>query len=169
MKPDVGIFNVVKVMLGGESVNFLAKAEWFKDIYVWSGAWQNIGWDAIIYLSALAGVDVQMHEAAIIDGATKLQRIRHIDLPSIKSTIVMLLILRMGQIMSVGFEKVFLLQNSLNYDASITISTYVYQVGLIDGDYGFSTAVGLLNNIVNITLLLVANTVSKKVLDESLF
>jgi len=110
-----------------------------------------------------------MHEAAIIDGATKIQRMYHIDLPSIKPTIVMLLILRMGSIMSVGFEKVFLLQNDLNYRESLIISTYVYEVGLLDGDYSFSTAVGLFNNLINIILLVGANTFSKKVLDESLF
>lgn len=166
---DTGVLNILREAMGLESVAFLSKPEWFKDIYVWTGVWQGMGWNAVIYLSALSGVDYQMHEAAIIDGASKLQRIRYIDLPSIKSTIVMLLILRMGSIMSVGFEKVFLLQNSMNYRASLIISTYVYEVGLIDGDYSFSTAVGLFNNVINIILLLLANWFSKKVLDESLF
>ena len=169
-RPETGVFNsVFRAALGLESVNWLAKPEWFKSIYVWSGVWQHMGWDAIIYLSALAGVDPQMHEAAIIDGATKLQRIRHIDIPSIKSTILMLLILKMGSLMSVGFEKVFLLQNDLNYKASVTISTYVYEIGLLDGNYSFSTAVGLFNNVINIILLVSVNTISKKVFDESLF
>ena len=169
MAPDTGIFNVVRSMAGLESVNFLSKAAWFKDIYVWSGVWQGLGWNAIIYISALSGVDPQMHEAAIIDGATKIQRMRHIDLPSIRGTIVMLLILRMGSIMSVGFEKVYLLQNNLNYRESLIISTYVYEVGLLDGDYAFSTAVGLFNTVINVILLVSANVFSKKVLDESLF
>ena len=169
-KHETGVFNsVFRAALGLKSVNWLAVPSWFKSIYVWSGIWQNMGWNAIIYLSALAGVDPQMHEAAIIDGATKLQRIRHIDIPSISSTIIMLLILRMGSMMSVGFEKVFLLQNDLNYKASVTISTYVYRIGLLDGDYSFSTAVGLFNNVINITLLVSVNKLSRRVLGESLF
>lgn len=169
MDRDTGIFNVFRSFLGLESVSFLAKAEWFKDIYVWSGVWQSMGWSAIIYISALSGVDPQMHEAAIIDGASKIQRMRYIDLPSIKGTIAMLLILRMGRIMSVGFEKVYLLQNNLNYNESLIISTYVYEMGLLGGDYSFSTAFGLFNNIINVILLVAANWFSKKALDESLF
>lgn len=167
---ETGVFNTVfRAALGKESVNWLAVPDWFKSIYVWSGVWQDMGWSAIIYLSALIGVDPEMHEAAIIDGATKLQRIRHIDIPSISSTIIMLLILRMGSIMSVGFEKVYLLQNDLNYKASETISTYVYKIGLLDGDYSFSTAVGLFNNVINIILLVSVNRLSKHLLGESLF
>ena len=153
----------------GTNQNLLLEAGLFRHIYVWSGVWQGIGWNAIIYLSALAGVDQEMHEAAIIDGATKIQRMRYIDIPSIKGTIIMLLILRMGGIMNVGFEKVYLLQNDLNYNASIIISTYVYESGLLRGDYAFSTAVGLFNNVINIILMVCANTFSKKVLDDSLF
>ena len=166
--PDTGVFNILREMMGLESVNFLAKPQWFKSIYVWSGVWQNMGWSAIIYVSALAGVDYEMHEAAIIDGASKIQRMLYIDLPSIKSTIVMLLILKLGGIMNVGFEKVYLLQNNLNTSASSIISTYVYKVGLIDANYGYSTAVGLFNNLVNVILLLLANGICKKVADESL-
>ena len=167
---ETGVFNTVfRAALGKESVNWLAVPDWFKSIYVWSGVWQDMGWSAIIYLSALIGVDPEMHEAAIIDGATKLQRIRHIDIPSISSTIIMLLILRMGSIMSVGFEKVYLLQNDLNYKASETISTYVYKIGLLDGDYSFSTAVGLFNNVINFILLVSVNRLSKHLLGESLF
>jgi len=110
-----------------------------------------------------------MHEAAIVDGANKLQRMWHIDLPSIKPTIIMLLILRMGSLANVGFEKVFLLQNDLNLTESSVISTYVYEVGLVRHEYGYSTAIGLFNTLINVTLLLLANTFSKKVLDESLF
>lgn len=169
MAPETGIFNIFRSLAGLESVNFLSKADWFKDIYVWSGVWQGMGWSAVIYISALSGVDPEMHEAAIIDGASKIQRMIHIDIPSIKGTIVMLLILKMGSIMSVGFEKVYLLQNRLNYNESLIISTYVYEVGLLDGDYAFSTAVGLFNNVINVILLVAANLFSKKVLDESLF
>lgn len=166
---DSGIFNIIIGMLGFDQVNFMGSESMFKDLYVWSGVWQQTGWNAIIYISALAGVDPELHEAAIIDGASKIQRMRHVDIPSIKATIIMLLILRIGSIMSVGFEKVYLLQNPLNYKASLTISTYVYEVGLLDGDYSFSTAVGLFNNVINVIMLLSANLFSKKVMQESLF
>ncbi len=166
---NTGVFNVLRGLVGLESIDFMAVPKLFKHIYVWSGVWQGMGWSAIIYVSALAGVDPELHEAAIMDGATKIQRMRHIDIPSIKSTIIMLFILRMGSLMSVGFEKVYLLQNSLNRPASEIISTYVYKVGLIDNDYGYSTAVGLFNTLINVILLVGANVISKKVADESLF
>ena len=169
MTPETGAFNMLRELFGLESVNFLAKPEWFKSIYVWSGVWQSAGWNAIIYISALAGVDYEMHEAAIMDGATKIQRMIHIDLPSIKPTIIMLLILKLGSMMSIGFEKVYLLQNSLNRPEASIISTYVYEVGLVDRDYGYSTAIGLFNTIINVILLISANTISKKMFDESLF
>lgn len=166
---DTGVLNILRNMVGLESVDFLGKPEWFKSIYVWTGVWQSMGWSSIIYVSALAGVDYEMHEAAIVDGASKLQRIIHIDLPSIRPTISMLLILQLGSMMSVGFEKVYLLQNDLNQSASAIISTYVYQVGLLDNDYGYSTAVNLFNTVINLILLIAANTITKKLSDESLF
>ena len=169
MNPDTGILNTLRGLIGLESVEFLAKPEWFKSIYVWSGVWQGMGWSSIIYISALAGVDYEMHEAAIMDGATKIQRMIHIDLPSIKPTIVMLLILQLGSMMNVGFEKVFLLQNSLNKSAASVISTYVYEVGLINNDYGYSTAVGLFNTITTVALLLGATLLCKQTSGESLF
>lgn len=169
MNPDTGIFNTILNFFGKESVNFLAKPQWFKSIYVWSGVWQGMGWSSIIYISALSGVDYEMHEAAIVDGATKVQRILHIDLPSIKPTVIMMLILQLGSLMGVGFEKVYLLQNTLNKSAASVISTYVYEVGLINSDYGYSTAVGLFNSIINVILLVAANQICKKVADESLF
>lgn len=169
MNVDSGIFNQILGHMGIESIDFLSKPGMFKSIYVWSSIWQQTGWSAIIYISALSSVDYEMHEAAIVDGATKLQRIIHIDLPSIKSTIIMKLILEMGSIMSVGFEKVYLLQNDLNMSSASVISTYVYEMGLINHDYGFSTAVGLFNSLINMALLLAANKVCKKVADESLF
>ncbi len=166
---DSGIFNIVGQFFGMKPVNWLAKPEWFKSIYVWSGLWQGMGWSAVIYLSALSGVDYEMHEAAIVDGASIIQRMRYIDIPSISPTIVMLLILRLGSIMGVGFEKVYLMQNSLNYRASQVISTYVYEVGLIQGDYSFSTAAGLFNTVINGILIISANNFSKRVLKESLW
>ena len=128
-----------------------------------------MGWSSIIYISALSGVDYQLHEAAIVDGATKIQRMIHVDLPSIKPTIIMRFILQMGSIMNVGFEKVFLLQNSLNLSSSNVISTYVYNVGLINSDYGYSTAVGLFNSLINLILIIVSNQLSKWFTSESLF
>ena len=169
MTPDTGILNVLRGYLGMESVNFLSKPEWFKSIYVWTGVWQGMGWSSIIYISALAGVDYEMHEAAIVDGATKIQRMLHVDLPSIKPTILMLLILQMGSLMNVGFEKVYLLQNTLNKSAASVISTYVYEVGLINSDYGYSTAVGLFNSLINLALVVTANQLSKRFAGESLF
>lgn len=169
MAPDTGILNVIRGFFGLESVNFLAKPEWFKSIYVWTGVWQGMGWSSIIYISALAGVDYEMHEAAIVDGATKIQRMIHVDLPSIKPTILMLLILQMGSIMNVGFEKVYLLQNTLNKSAASVIATYVYEVGLINSDYGYSTAVGLFNSLINLALVVAANQLSKRFAGESLF
>lgn len=164
-----GVINKFLNILGVESIAFLSEASMFKTIYVLSGVWQQMGWSAIIYISALAGVDYQMHEAAIIDGASKIQRMRHIDLPSIKPTIVMLFILELGKLMNVGFEKVYLLQNDLNFSASDIISTYTYRVGLVKSDYGYSTAVGLFNSLINVILLVSANKISRKVADESLW
>lgn len=164
-----GVINKFLNILGVESIAFLSEPSMFKTIYVLSGVWQQMGWSAIIYISALAGVDYQMHEAAIIDGASKIQRMRHIDLPSIKPTIVMLFILELGKLMNVGFEKVYLLQNDLNFSASDIISTYTYRVGLVKSDYGYSTAVGLFNSLINVILLVSANKISRKVTDESLW
>lgn len=169
LNPDTGIFNAIRSFFGIPSLDFLAKPELFKSIYVWSGVWQGMGFSSIIYISALSGVDYQLHEAAIVDGASKLKRIWHVDLPSIKPTIMMLFILNMGQIMNVGFEKVFLLQNSLNFTASDVISTYVYRVGLVNNDYGYSTAVGLFNSAINLVLIIAANKFSKKLTEESLW
>ena len=168
-RSDTGIFNVIRNHFGLSSINFLADASLFKSIYVWSGVWQGMGFSSIIYISALAGVDPALHEAAIMDGATKLQRIIHVDLPSLKPTIIMLLILQIGSLMNVGFEKVYLLQNSLNASASEVISTYVYKVGLIQNNYGYSTAVGLFNSLINLILVVSANQISKKVANESLW
>lgn len=164
-----GFFNIIGGFFGLEPVEMLAKSNLFKHIYVWSDVWQGMGWSSIIYMAALAGVDQQMHEAAIVDGASKFQRMMKIDLPTIVPTIVMLLILQMGSMMNLGFEKAFLLQNDLNLRSSQIIATYVYEIGLVKADYSFSTAVGLFNNVVNVALLILANTFSKKVLKESLW
>lgn len=169
LNPDTGVVNSLRNLVGFKPIDFMANPKMFKSIYVWTGVWQGMGWNSIIYISALSGVDYQLHEAAIVDGASKLKRIWHVDLPSIKPTIIMLLILQMGSLMSVGFEKVFLLQNTLNKQAASVISTYVYEVGLINSDYGYSTAIGLFNSVINLVLIVAANQACKKIADESLF
>ena len=169
LDPNTGVINKVLELLGFEAMNFMGEAKYFKSIYVWSSVWQGMGWASIIYIAALSGVDYQLHEAAIVDGASKLQRIFHVDLPSIKPTIIMLLILQIGSLMSVGFEKVFLLQNQLNMSSSDVLSTYVYRVGLVDNDYGYSTAVGLFNSLINMFLLISANMIAKRTTNESLW
>lgn len=157
-----GVVNQFVEAMGNDPILFMGQEKYFRHLYVWSGVWQSMGWSAIIYLAALAGVSPELHEAAIMDGASKLKRVWHIDLPTIMPTIVILLVLNFGQVMSVGFEKAFLMQNSLNIGTSEIISTYVYKVGLLNAQYGFSTAVGLFNSVINCTLLVVVNKVAKK-------
>ena len=144
----------------------------FRHFYLWSGVWQDFGWGSIIYLAALAGVDPSLHEAATVDGASRFKRVLHVDLPTILPTIVIMLILRFGSIMSIGFEKVFLLQNDLNLSYSEVISTYVYKVGLSGGgktDFSYATAIGFFNSVVNLVLIVVVNFIAGKVGDTSLW
>lgn len=169
LSPTTGIINKMIEILGGEAVSFLSQAKWFQSVYVWSGVWQGTGWGSIIYLAALAGVDPQLHEAAIIDGATRIQRIRHINIPCIVPTMIVLLILSAGGILSVGYEKVLLLQNALNSETSEVISTYVYKTGLINAQYSFSTAVGLFNAIVNFFILAIVNMIARRINGTSLW
>jgi putative aldouronate transport system permease protein len=169
LSPTSGIVNTIIKAFGGEPVFFMTKPEWFKTIYVLSGVWQQMGWSSIIYLAALAGIDPGLHEAAKVDGATRLQRIWHINLPGIMPTVVILLILNIGSLMGVGFEKVFLMQNSLNNESSDVISTYVYRSGLLGAQYSFASAVGLFNSVVNFILLLTVNRIAKAVNQASLW
>ena len=169
LDPEKGFINHIITLFGGEPIDFLENPKWFKPIYIISGIWQNTGWNSIIYISALSGIDPQLHEAAKIDGAGRLARIFHINLPSILPTIVTLLILNAGKIMSVGFEKVFLLQNDLNISASDVISTFSYSIGIQGGQYSFASAIGLFNSLINFTLLLVVNKLSKKLSETSLW
>ncbi len=157
-----GLVNEVIQFFGGDAKLFLGQEQYFQHMYVWSGVWQNMGWSAIIYLAALSGVSPELHEAAVVDGANKIKRIWNIDIPAILPTIIILLILNCGQIMSIGFEKAFLMQNSLNIGTSEIIPTYVYKMGLLNAQYGFSTAVGLFNSVINCTLLFIVNKISKK-------
>ena len=167
--PSIGSVNTIIEMLGGEKVYFMGEPSAFRHIYVWSGIWQEMGWDAVIYIAALSAVDPQLHEAAIIDGASKLQRMWHINFAAILPTVVIMFILASGRLATVGQEKVLLLQNDLTIDVSEVISTYVYKRGILHANYSFSTAIGLLNNMVNITFLLIANWISRKVSDTGLF
>jgi putative aldouronate transport system permease protein len=167
--PGTGLINLAIKAMGGEPIPFLTEPGWFKTVFVMSGVWQNMGWGTIIYLAALAGVDPQQHEAAMIDGASRLQRVWHINLPSIVPTMVILLILNVGSFMSVGFEKVFLLQNPLNLESSDVISTYVYRSGLVQGQFSFSAAIGLFNSVINFVLLVAVNRIAKRLSETSLW
>jgi putative aldouronate transport system permease protein len=168
---QTGIYgNVMYALTGNQPPNLFAKPENFRIMYILSGVWQGFGWGSIIYLAALSGVSSEMHEAAIIDGATRFQRILYVDFPSLLPTITILLILRMGSVMSVGFEKVFLMQNSLNLSLSEVISTYVYKVGLTGAtDFSYSTAIGLFNSVINLILIAGANFIARKFGDTSLW
>lgn len=160
--PETGIINQVITALGGTSVDFLSNSKYYRSLFVWSGVWQNMGFSAIMYISALSSVDHDMHEAAIIDGASKWQRIWYIDLPSIRPTVILMLIFALSGIMGVDSQKSLLLQNSLNMPVSDVLATYVYRVGLLDSDYGYSTAVGLFNSVCSVILLLTSNAIVKK-------
>jgi putative aldouronate transport system permease protein len=164
-----GLLNLILQWFGHEPILFMTSPGWFKTIFVFSGVWQNIGWNSIIYIAALASIDQQQYEAAIVDGASRMQRIWHISIPGIIPTAIILLILQMGGIMSVGFEKVFLMQNNLNIQASDVISTYVYRSGLLGADFSYSTAVGLFNSIINFVLLAIVNSISKRLSQTSLW
>jgi len=167
--PRSGFVNTLLGYLGIKPIFFMGDPAWFKHLYVWSGVWQSMGWSSIIYLAALAGVSPELHEAAIIDGANKLQRIWNIDIPTIMPTMVILLVMSFGSIMNVGYEKVFLMQNSLNMTTSEVISTYTYKIGLQDAQYSYSTAIGLFNNVINFTMLVVVNKVAKLLSGSSLW
>jgi len=169
LSPESGIINILLQYIGVEPTALLAKPGAFKWIYVLSGIWQTVGWSAIIYIAALSGVDKNLLEAAEIDGANRIQRIRYVNFPVLIPTIVIMFILRCGSILGVGYEKVYLLQNTANLSASEVISTYVYKVGLENKDFGFSTAVNVFNNVINCVVLIVSNKISKKVSGSSLF
>lgn len=169
LSPSMGVVNYVLEMLGMDRIYFMGEPGLFRHLHVWSGVWQGMGWGAIVYLAALSAVDPTLHEAAELDGASRIQRIIHINLPTILPTIITMLILRVGNIATVGYEKVYLMMNDLNVSTAEVISTYVYKRGMINTNYGYAAAVGLLNNIVNVTMVLIANKISKKVSETSLF
>ena len=164
-----GVVNIIIEKLGGDMVDFIGSDASYPHLYVWSGVWTSLGWNTVIYTAALAGVDPGLHEAATLDGATRLQRILHINLPTILPTIMITLILRVGNIMSVSTEKGILMRNDLNLAVSETVGTFVYNRGLLRGDFGYAAAVGLFLNVVELILLLTVNKISRKVSETSLF
>ena len=166
---DTGFVTKIVASITGESPKWLTDPDAFPHIYVWSGVWQQLGWNCVIYVAALSGIDPTLHEAAAIDGASRLQRILHVNLPSIIPTIMITLILRVGQILSVGADKVLLLKNGLNQKTALTIGLFVYERGMVSGDFGYATAVGLFTNIINLILVLSVNQISRKVSQTGLF
>jgi putative aldouronate transport system permease protein len=164
-----GIFNIILQKLGGKPINFFGEESIFRSVYVWSGLWQTAGYSAVLYIASLAGVSPELKEAAICDGASRLQRIRHVDIPSIMPTIVTMLIFNCGSVMSIGFDKAYLMQNSLNAGKSEVIATFVYKVGLVNSDFGFATAAGLFQSVISFSLLVLVNYICKKVTKTSLW
>lgn len=162
LKYDSGLLNNLLELIGLPRKDFLTDPAAFRTIYVLSDLWQFTGWNAIIYLSALSSIDPELVESARVDGANRLQKIRYIDIPGIMGTIVIMLILRMGQMLSIGFDKVFLLQNAMNRETADVISTYVYRVGLVGGQYSYTTAIGVFNSIINFVILMTVNKFAKK-------
>lgn len=164
-----GVVNEVIKAMGGQAIPFFSQANCFVWLYVFSGIWQNFGWDSIIYFSAISSIDPQIYEAAIVDGAGRWRKMFSITLPSISPTIITLLILRIGWLMSVGFEKILLMYNEATYETADVISTYVYRVGLLGADFSYGTAIGLFNSLISLVLLLGANALSRKLTDTSIF
>ena len=164
--------NIVHMITGEYPADLFASPQAFRHFYVWSAVWQNFGWNSIIYTAALSTVDPAYHEAAQIDGASRFQRVLYVDLPTIIPTIVTMLILKMGNVLTLGFEKVFLLQNELNLSASQVVSTYVYEMGISSkgvGNFSYATAIGMFNNVIELILIIIVNKISKKVSETSLW
>ncbi len=166
---QIGIVNILLKEMGFKPQGFMGIPEYFRNIYVWTGVWQTMGYNAVVYLAALSGVSQDLYDASLVDGANKWRRIIHIDIPSIAPTIIILLILNMGSLINVGFEKIYLMQNSMNAKYSEVISTYVYKMGIASTNYSFSTAVGFFNSVIGFALIVVANTVSRRVSETSLW
>ena len=169
LSPSTGLIGTIYRMFGKEAPNLMGMASAFPSLYVWSDVWQHAGWDSIIFLAALSSIDPTLYEAATVDGATRWQKLCYIDLPLILPTACIMLILRAGNLMNVGFEKVFLMQNDLNMQTSEVIATYVYKMGLKNNQYAVSTAVNLFNNVINFALLVLVNGVTRKLGDTSLW
>ena len=164
-----GIINSVITFLGGSTQNFFNDPKWFRTLYIGSGIWQGVGWGSIIYLAALSGVPTELYEAAAIDGANRWKQMLHITLPSLVPTMTILMIMNLGNMLNIGFEKVYLMYNPGIYETADVISTYVYRRGIIGMDYSYSTAVGLFNSVVSLILIAIANAISRKVTETSLW
>ncbi|MGO2537242.1 ABC transporter permease [Brachybacterium tyrofermentans] len=169
LDPRIGIANHFLELVGLDAIAFLQEPGWFRHLFVWSGVWQSLGWGTIIYLAALAGVNPELHQAAEVDGASRLQRIRHVNIPAILPTVVILFILDFGSFMSVGFEKVLLMSNSLNAETSDIIQTFVYKSGLLQGQYSYAAAVGLFDSVINILMIVGVNHLARRISDNSLW
>jgi putative aldouronate transport system permease protein len=169
LSPSTGLVGNLYKLFGGEAPDIIGSAAWFSSIYVWSDVWQHVGWDSIIYIAALSTVDPSLYEAATVDGASRWHKIRYIDIPMLMPTAITLLILRVGGLLGVGFEKVYLMQNDLNITASEILSTYIYKIGLLSSQYSFSSAVNLFNTLINFLLLILVNQISKKYSENSLW
>ena len=164
-----GLFNNIIAMFGGTRTSFLLDPKYFRRLYVGMGVWQNAGWGAIIYLAALAGIDQELYEAATIDGANRFRQFLHVTLPGVAPTIIIMLILRMGQMMSEGAEKIILLYNPSTYETADTIASFVYRRGIVEANYSYGTAVSLFNAVINLILLTTTNYISRRVSDTSLW
>ncbi|WP_010272793.1 ABC transporter permease [Paenibacillus senegalensis] len=169
LSPTNGFINNLIQLFGGQPIYFMGDSEWFRTIYIGSEIWQTTGWSAIIYLAALTSIDPQLHEAAMMDGASKFKRILHIDIPGIMPVIMILLILNIGNFVSLGFQKVLLMQNALNISNSEVIQTYVYKTGIIGSQFSYAAAIGLFENVANFILLVMMNQFAKKIKQQSLF
>ncbi|WP_028551591.1 ABC transporter permease [Paenibacillus sp. UNC451MF] len=164
-----GVVNQLLLSLGINSKSYLSEPEWFRFIYVSSGIWQQVGWGSIIYLAALSGIDPTLYEAARVDGAGRWKQMLHITIPGIMPTVIILLILKMGSMMSVGSEKILLMYNPLTYDTADVISTFVYRKGILEASYSYTTAVGLFNAVIAFSLLIISNNISKRVSETKLW
>jgi putative aldouronate transport system permease protein len=164
-----GPVNSIIKLLGGESYPWLQRAEWFRPIFVFSGIWQGAGWGSVIYLAALTAINPELYEAAVIDGAGRWQRMRHITLPGIAPTVTIMFLLNMGQMLNVGYQKVLLLYSGATYETADVLGTYIYRRGIMDADYGFATAVGLFQSLVGLVFVIGSNAVAKKLGDTSLW
>ncbi len=169
LSPSTGIINRIITSIGGEPINFFMQPNWFRTLYISSTIWQEFGWGSIIYLSALSSVDGGLYEAASLDGAGRFRCMWHVTLPAIRPTIIVLLILKVGNLLTVGYEKVIMMYNPGVYDTADIISSYVYRVGISQANYSFGTAVGLMNSVVSMILILLTNSVSKKLTETSLW
>jgi putative aldouronate transport system permease protein len=169
LQPDNGLVNLALKAVTGESINFMSDPKWFRTLYISSGIWQDVGWSCIIYLAALAGIDPQLYEAATIDGARKLRQIWSVTLPCLLPTIIIMLIMSLGGMFTVGYEKIIAMYTTNTYETADVINSYVYRRGVAGSEYSFGTAVGLFQSVINFTLVVIVNKISRRVSEISLW